>query len=399
MSSYINTNMVSLNTQNNLTKSQGALATSIQRLSSGLRVNGAKDDAAGFAIASRMDSNIKGQTVAVRNANDAISYSQTAEGALTTVTNNLQRMRELAVQASNGTNGSSDNASLNTEFTQLQSEINRVTGNTQFNGKNVLSGGTVTFQIGSGTTSNDSISITGLDLTAATNKSATAYAASAGNDSQLLQASQALTAAGVDTTATTGNAAFDTTTGQIKANTGATLNSNQTAAINAYNSAFAQTDLGKGISAKTVTATSGAFDASTGAIATSANITDSSTGTTGAAAKDVTSFTNSLKTGTKGIDLNTADQAKAAIDAIDNALTEVNTESIKQGANQNRFAAVITTLQTSTENQTAAKSRIMDTDYAAETATLARGQILQQAGMAMLAQANQLPNGVMALMR
>jgi flagellin len=277
MASFINTNMVSLNTQNNLTKSQGALATSIQRLSSGMRVNSAKDDAAGMAIANGMQSTIKGQTVAMRNANDAISFSQTAEGALGKINDNLQRMRELAVQSANATNSSDDRAALNTEFTQLQDEITRVQDSASFNGTSVLNNTatavTHAFQIGAGTTASDVI--------------------------------------------TTNTAAGDKTA---------------------------------------------AAAAST-------------------------------------IDITAVDKSKAAITAIDAALKENNTAAINEGATQNRFAAVISTLSVSVENQTQARSRIMDTDYAAETATLARGQILQQAGMAMLAQANQLPNGVMALMR
>ncbi len=275
MTSFINTNMVSLNTQNNLTKSQGALATSIQRLSSGLRVNSSKDDAAGMAIANGMQSSIKGQTVAMRNANDAISFSQTAEGALGKINDNLQRMRELAVQSANGTNTDDDRDSLNTEFTQLQAEITRVTAGTKFNGALVLNGHDQTFQIGSGTEASDTIDVDKVVTTQTTHAVASV-----------------ITIAGTDATNST-----------------------------------------------------------------------------------------------------------AAIDAIDAALQEVNTESIKQGAMQNRFAAVVSTLQVSVENQTQARSRIMDTDYAAETSVMARGQILQQAGMAMLAQANQLPNGVMALMR
>ena len=273
MTSFINTNMVSLNTQNNLSKSQGALATSIQRLSSGLRVNSSKDDAAGMAIANGMQSSIKGQTVAMRNANDAISFSQTAEGALGKINDNLQRMRELAVQAANDTNSIDDRTSLNTEFAQLQAEVTRVQDSTKFNGKTVLDAASHTFQIGSGTDASDKIT--------------TAIAASTDTDAAVA--------------------------------------------------------------------------------------------------------------GT--VDIKTVAAATGAINKIDAALKENNTAAITEGANQNRFAAVVSTLQVSVENQTQARSRIMDTDYAAETAVMARGQILQQAGMAMLAQANQLPNGVMALMR
>ena len=273
MASFINTNMVSLNTQTSLSKSQGALATSIQRLSSGMRVNGARDDAAGYAIANGMQTAIKGQTVAMRNANDAISFSQTTEGALGKINDNLQRMRELAVQSANATNSVDDRTSLNTEFTQLQAEVTRVQTSTQFNGFTVLAAGTHQFQVGYGTTASDTITTT--------------------------------------TAASTDQAAAAAT----------------------------------------------------------------------------------------GIDITTAAQSSLAIAAIDLALKENNTAAINEGATQNRFTAVISTLQVSTENQTQSRSRIMDTDYAAETGTLARSQILQQAGMAMLAQANSLPNGVMALMR
>ena len=279
MASFINTNMAALNTQRNLSASQAALSTSIQRLSSGMRVNSAKDDAAGMAIASRMETMIKGQTVAMRNANDAISFSQTAEGALSKIGDNLQRMRELAVQSANGSNSADDRTSLDTEFQQLQDEVSRITGNTKFNGIKVLGpvvATGVTFQIGENSTTNDQITVSGADLTNVASKTAIAAA---------------------------------------------------------YTGITTQAD------------------------------------------------------------------AQGALTAIDDALKEVNTESIKHGATQNRFSAVISTLQVSVENQTAARSRIMDTDFASETATMARGQILQQAGMAMLAQANQLPNGVMALLR
>ena len=272
MASFINTNMASLNTQRNLSASQAALNTSIQRLSSGMRVNSAKDDAAGMAIASRMDSQIRGQTVAMRNANDAISFSQTAEGALSKIGDNLQRMRELAVQAANGSNGSDDRDLLDTEYAQLADEVSRIKDNTTFNNIDVFGADPVTFQIGANNSANDQIDIAAMDVSA-----------------------------------------LDS----LEASIGGATNTNAT----------------------------------------------------------------------------------NALDKIDDALKAVNKESINQGAYQNRFAAVISKLQVSSENLTTARSRIMDTDFAAETATMARGQILQQAGMAMLAQANQLPNGVMALLK
>ncbi len=286
MASYINTNLASLQTQRNLSTSQSKLQTSIERLSSGLRVNTAKDDAAGFAIASGMDSKIRGQNVAIRHANDAISLSQTADGAMGKISENLQRMRELAVQASNGTNSDDDRDSLNKEFSALQSEITRVTENTKFNGQALLNGGgsagqEFKFQVGDGTSSTgDQITTTIKDLS-------------------------------------------------------------------------------------------------------------SSTSFTGAVVKSSISIASAANSG----------DPIAAITAIDAALKEVNTESINQGALQNRMTSTISTLQVSVENQSAAKSRITDTDFASETANMSRGQILQQAGMAMLSQANQLPNGVMALLR
>ncbi len=272
MASVINTNIVSLNTQRNLSASQASLATSLQRLSSGLRVNSAKDDASGLAVATKMDSQIRGMNVAIRNANDAISFAQTADGGLSKITDSLQRMRELAVQ---GANGTTDNASLAAEFSQLQAEITRVSGNTDFNDVNTLAGGTTTFQVGAG--SGDTVDVVGVDFTAATAKTAIAA--------------------------------------------GATI--------------------------------------------------------------EVDDATNSA----------------AAITAIDLAITEVNGGRATYGAVQNRFESIVSNLQVNAENQIAAKSRIMDTDFAAETANLTRGQILQQAGTAMLAQANSLPNGVLALLR
>lgn len=276
MASVINTNIASLNAQRNLSSSQASLQTSLQRLSSGMRVNSAKDDAAGLAIATRMDSQVRGMSVAIRNSNDAISYSQTAEGALGKVTDSLQRMRELAVQSANATNGASDRANLDTEFKQLQEEVTRLTGQTKFNGNNVLTGTSQTYQVGAGTT--DTITVAGTDLTAVTSKTALAAAAA----------------------------------------------------------------------------------------------------------------TN---------DITTVAKSTATMTAIDDALAEVNTERASFGATQNRFESVVSNLQVSVENLSAAKSRIVDTDFAAETANLTRGQILQQAGTAMLAQANSLPNGVLSLLK
>ena len=287
MPQTINTNVNSINAQRNLSTSQSSLAVSMQRLSSGLRVNSAKDDAAGLAIAERMTTQVRGMNVAIRNANDGISMSQTAEGAMGKVADSLQRMRELSVQAANATNSNSDKDSLDKEFGELAKEIQRVLGGTSFNGKNVLGSeaGSFQFQIGANTTSNDTIAIITADLTA---------------DATLT------TVAGTDNTGS-GRAVIDNTA-----------------------------------------------DATT---------------------------------------------IQGVINSIDAAITTVNGERALMGASQSRFDSVISNLQISVENQSTAKSRIMDTDFAAETANLSRSQILQQAGNAMVAQANQLPQQVLSLLR
>jgi len=305
MPQSINTNLISLNAQRNLSSSQSSLATSMQRLSSGLRVNSAKDDAAGLAIAERMGSQVRGMNVAMRNANDAISLAQTGEGALGKVSDIFQRMRELAVQSSNGTNTTADRVSLNQEFVQLSQEATRTLGGTQFNGLNVLATtADSTFQIGANNTSTvDRITVKAFDWTS-TNQ------------------------AGI--TDVLGSAVLSGTD------------------IGSYNSA-------------TSTYTAGT-DAPTNLIT------------------DATS-------------------ARTAIANLDNAINSVNSQRATFGAIQNRFENVVSTLQVASENQNAAKSRIMDADYATETSNLSRANILQQAGNAMVAQANQLPQQVLALLR
>ena len=282
MSSIINTNLTSLNAQRNIATSQMSLTTSMQRLSSGLRVNSAKDDAAGLSIAERMQAQIKGMNVAVRNANDGISLAQTAEGALGKVGESLQRMRELTVQARNSTNSGSDKDSLNKEFQQLASEIQRVLGGTTFNGKSIIGSDAAaqTFQIGANTTTNDVITVTTNNMTA---------------------------------------------------------------------------------------------DASIVAVTTDA-----------AALIDSTTDATKLAT---------------LINNLDGAIDRVNSERADYGATQNRFDSVISNLQVSVENQTSARSRIMDADFATETSNLSRAQILQQAGNAMIAQANQMPQQVLKLLQ
>ena len=281
MAQIINTNLMSLNAQRNLSTTQSALATSVQRLSTGLRVNSAKDDAAGLAIAERMNTQVRGMNVAIRNANDAISLAQTAEGALSKINDMGQRMRELAVQSANATNNATDRESLDAEFQALSAEIKRNLEGTSFNGTKLFAAlATLTFQVGANNAATDQIAVITPELA---------------KDTKL------------------------------------------TAVL----------------------------------------------GATGSTPADIKNVANST----------------AALGKLDDMLATVNAKRAEFGATQNRFEAVIQTLQVSAENQTAARSRIMDADFASETAALTRSQVLQQAGTAMLSQANSLPNNVLSLLR
>lgn len=279
--SVINTNIASLTAQRNLSSSQSVLSVSIARLSSGLRINSAKDDAAGLAIANRMDAQARGMNVAIRNANDGISLAQTAEGGLGKVSDMLQRMRELAVQSANASNTVIDRDSLNNEFRQLADEVGRTLGGTTFNGQAILgsAAGSLIFQIGPDATAFDSLTVATINMT------------------------------------------------------------------------------------------------------------------TASAITSVTTATSALISGTTG------SNAMSMISVIDTALETINSERSRYGAMQNRFEAIISNLQLASENQSAARSRIMDADFAAETAALTRAQILQQAGMAMLSQANRIPLQVLQLLK
>jgi len=275
MAATIGTNVASLTAQRNLSTSQMSLSTSMQRLSSGLRVNSAKDDAAGLAIAERMNAQVKGMNVAIRNAGDAISLAQTAEGALGAVSDSLQRMRELAVQSSNATNSAGDRTNLDTEFGQLKAEVTRVLTGTKFNGTAVLgAAATLSFQVGANNIASDQIAVSTTNL-----------------------------------------------------------------------------NVGAGVSA--------------------------------VVAGGITTAALSL----------------TAMDSIDTAISEITTARATFGATQNRFESVIASISVNAENTAASRGRIVDADFAAETANLSRTQVLQQAGMAMVAQANALPNGVLQLLR
>ncbi len=378
----INTNTASLNAQRNLSTSGSQLATSLQRLSSGLRINSAKDDAAGLAISERFTSQIRGVNQAARNANDGISLAQTAEGALAEVGNNLQRIRELAVQASNGTNNQTDRDALNAEVTQLKAEIQRVAEQTSFNGTKLLDGSftAVAFQVGAN--AGETISISSI---------ANAQVGAIGGAFTRVTGSFNATAlTGFATPVAAGGLVLN---GVDVGAIGAAANAQERAGqlVEAINRVSAQSGVGASYDATTgdITLVSDALVAVTGTTndATIAGITNAFTGTaatsTGITSVNVSSFTD----------------AQLAIGQIDNALTAVNSSRAELGAIQNRFSSVVTNLQTSSENLSASRSRIRDADYAKETAELTRGQILQQAGTAMLAQANQLPQNVLSLLR
>jgi flagellin len=501
MSATINTNIASLNSQRNLNQSQGSLATSLQRLSSGLRINSAKDDAAGLAISERFTSQIRGLNQAARNANDGISLAQTAEGGLGTAGDLLQRVRELSVQAANGTNSPSDRASLQNEVAQLKQELSRVANTTQFNGQNVLDGTLAAAQFQVGANANQTITVSiasakgsdigsfdlGTSVAAGTSGEATAAAATFAVNRVL---GQTLTIAGNGTSATATVVAGDsalkiatavnatspttgvsaqgateaTLSGLVSAGTitfdlkgsngtavsiGATVSSvtDLSAITTAINAQAANTGIfavGNGASITlrneqgediqianfNNTAGAGGTIAVTGRDAFSKLSTSPAVGaaatlipggadssTVGGQVKFGGSAGYTVSTGTAGtlfaattpnastlssvsvIDVSTTEGANDALAVVDAALTTINNSRSALGAIQNRFAATINNLQTTSENLSAARSRIQDTDFAAETANLTRGQILQQAGTAMLAQANQLPNGVLALLR
>ena len=494
MASFINTNIASLNAQRNLSTSQSALNTSLQRLSSGLRINSAKDDAAGLAISERLSSQIGGLNQAARNANDGISLAQTAEGALTQIGSNLQRIRDLAVQSANASNSVTDRAALNNEASQLISEINRVASNTNFNGVNLLDGSfsAQTFQVGANGTSNDQITISSiasaksnaLGVGAGSSNSTTVTGAGAVTTNTFAAGDLSINGYQVGASASDGvsnvnasasgiakAAAINAVSGQtgVTATVGSTTvagasNSSATAiasgdiTINGVNiGALSASTTGAGRGAQlsgainavsNQTGVTATFNTSTGAIAltaadgrnidvvtsTNAAAVTANTGLTqtsgvttiatstltlsstssagitvangvgsGLAAANITggytSATVTVGAGVSSLNLSTAAGATAALTTIDSALQSINTSRASLGAYQNRFSSAVSSLQTTSENLTASRSRIRDADFASETATLTRGQVLQQAGTAILAQANALPQGVLALLR
>ena len=382
MPQIINTNVMSLNAQRNLNMSQNSLSVSLQRLSSGLRINSAKDDAAGLAISERMTTQIRGLNQAARNANDGISLAQTAEGALVEVSNNLQRIRELAVQSRNATNSASDRAALQEEASQLIAEINRVATTTSFNGVKLLDGSfsNQAFQVGAN--QGETISITSI-----VNANSTALG-TFDRASVTTVATTTFTAitAGDITIEDADGVAIDV--GGIAADTSATERAGSLR--DAINAIADQT----GVYAVNDTAT-------TVTLVSSHDIVTTIAGTATAATTGITAGTTAAasQTGFDATDISNVAGADTAMQAMDAALDAVNTARATLGAIQNRFSSVVSSLTTQSENLSASRSRIRDADFAAETANLTRAQILQQAGTAMLAQANAQPQNVLSLLQ
>jgi flagellin len=389
MPSVINTNISSLNTQRNLSVSQSAMNTSIQRLSSGLRINSAKDDAAGLAIAERMNAQVRGLNVAQRNANDGVSLAQTAEGALGKVGDMLQRMRELSVQSANATNSQTDRDALQAEVAQLREEISRVAGNTSFNGTKLLDGSFTgaNFQVGANageTITVSSIADASIDeLGSVTSATATLAIGTATNLSAVRDGD-------ITIQDSTGQAI---SIGALATATSATERTGQiVAAINAVSNKTGVNAFIDGTNVRLTSASTIAADmiAVDGTRVTNLAAIGLTTNAQGAAA---------VTTGIDTLDISSYAGASLAIKQIDSALDQVNKARASLGAVQSRFETAVANIQIQSENISAAKSRIMDTDFAAETANMTRAQILQQAGNAMLSQANQLPQQVLSLLR
>ena len=396
----INSNIMSLNAQRNLSNTGADLATSLQRLSSGLRINSAKDDAAGLAISERFTTQIRGMDQAARNANDGISLAQTAEGAMGEIGNNLQRIRELAVQSRNATNSASDREALNKEAQQLKAEIDRVATQTSFNGVKLLDGSfqDQTFQVGANqgeTITVSSITDASSDALGSWNSVATANAtASSGAFADVDLADTevfSITVDGTEAFTLTGDADGETVTAASIDAQLATNSAALEAAGITFTGSAADGDL--------------AFSKADGSAFDVSVVNDSSAD--GFAGADFATGTNSVdngaaaaaQTGFATLDISTVEGADAAMLAMDGALTALNTARADMGAVQNRFSSVVANLSSNSENLSAARSRIQDADFAKETAQLTRNQILQQAGTAMLAQANQAPQGVLSLLR
>ncbi len=393
MALTINTNVASLNAQRNLGKSQSALNKSMERLSSGLRINSAKDDAAGLAISDRMTSQIRGLNQASRNANDGISLAQTAEGALQESTNILQRMRELAVQSANDTNSTSDRSSLNEEVVQLQAELDRIASTTTFNGRNVIDGSMTdaTFQVGANAGADQTISFS-ID---------SAKAADLGSETDYVEQVDAIASTGtfltdLDLSAVTAGLAGDDITFELTdAGTGGA-----TAVTVTGNAISVAVDIGGTVTDGDIAAAINADSAASSLVSATGGTTDT---TATAAAAHLTGGADEVEaSGTTTMDkvsVLTRSDASVTIDSVDQALSDIDTIRGGLGAIQNRFESTIANLNNVSENLSAARSRILDADIAQETSEMTKQNILQQAGVSILAQANQAPQLALSLLQ
>jgi len=394
MALTVNTNIASLNTQRNLNSSSRALDVSMQRLSTGSRINSAKDDAAGLQIANRLTSQINGLSVATKNANDGISLAQTAEGALQQSTNLLQRMRDLALQSANGSNSDSERDALNSEVKQLTKELDRISNTTTFGGRKLLDGsfGVASFQVGSA--ANEIISV-GIDEMSADSLNGKYYTASFGDAT----GTAPLTASGTISMTVTVNTDTGVTSGITvsaavkKGDDTAAITAKLAAAINDANIGLSvqkdESDNFQIVSKTTSDGSEAVFD----------SLTISDADGTGVTLGTIGAVTEVADNKISDIDISSAAGAQGAVLVIDDAIKMIDAQRADLGAIQNRFDNTIANLQNISENVSAARGRIQDTDFAAETANLSKNQILQQAGTAILAQAKQLPQAVLSLLQ
>ena len=400
----INTNLASLSAQRALNNTQSDTNVAMQRLSTGLRINSAKDDAAGMAVASRFTSQISGMQQASRNASDAVSMLQSAEGGLQSITDNLQRIRELAVQAASDSITDTDRGYLNTEVSQLVTEINRVADTTKYNGTTLLDGtyasSGLTFQVGADNSANDRMSVTIADfnttaiggsdklaasigaVTAGTDGDSTLVVeiTQSGSTSTLATLTGGATIAQIQTAIETGITSLNSTNG----------NSNMSiTGTNGTDMAFNSAD-GTAFTIEVTNTQDGQGDATFAAGTLAGSAYTSGTGV--ASAADSTTTLDQITVATQS-------GAQSAMDIVDRALKEVNSGRATMGAFQSRFESVVSNLNLGAENATAGRARVQDADFAVESANLAKNQVLQQAGMSVLAQANALPQQVLALLQ
>lgn len=422
MALSVNTNVASLNTQRNLNSSSNALATSLQRLSTGSRINSAKDDAAGLQIANRLTSQINGMGVAVKNSNDGISMAQTAEGALEQSTSILQRMRDLSLQSANGSNSPEERKALNAEVSELKKELDRISNTTSFGGKKLLDGsfGTTTFQVGSAANETISVKLDEMSTSAMGSKILSADFSLANFALGNLEITKSVAGTATPDVKGTGTLAVKDMTIQVgdkaielKGFELATIESTDEN-IPVVPTDLSELDYQEKIAGALATAINdanagvGAFVETT--VDTDGDITGYTVAFVGDGAKNETLEITGLTTAAitmdaavdmniQEVDLSTVKGSQEAVIAIDQAIQKIDAQRADLGAVQNRFENTISNLQNIAENVSAARGRIQDTDFAAETAALSKNQIMQQAGTAILAQANQLPQAVLSLLQ